>query len=100
MTGDLLDEMWGWFSGEGGASRRGQVDPGGGYGGYAVSLSVPPGEERVLSLVFAWRLPHRVHAGEDIGNGYASKFETSRQVAEYAFEMRRGILDGMTEWHR
>lgn len=100
MTGGRLDDMWQWFSGEGVSSRRGQVDPGAGYGGYAVSLSVPPGEERVLSLVFAWRLPHRMHAGEDIGNGYASKFETSRQVAEYAFEMRNGILEGVAEWHR
>lgn len=99
-TGDTLHDVWAWFSEEGGAYERGKVEPGGGYGGYAVSMSVPPGEERVLSLVFAWRLPHRVHAGEDIGNRYASAFESSRQVAEYSVERRRGILDGVVEWHR
>jgi non-lysosomal glucosylceramidase len=52
-----------------------------GYGAAAVSLTLPPGANATLSLVFAWSFPHRDHAGEDIGNFYSTLWGDSGEVA-------------------
>jgi len=63
----------------GGALFRGVA--GVGYGAAAVSITIPPGANATLSLVFAWHFPHRDHAGEDIGNFYSTLWPDSSAVA-------------------
>ena len=52
-----------------------------GYGAASVSLTLPPGANATLSLVFSWYFPHRDHAGEDIGNFYSTQWGDSGEVA-------------------
>jgi hypothetical protein len=52
-----------------------------GYGAAAVSVTVPPFANATLSIVFAWHFPARDHAGEDIGNFYATLWQDSAVVA-------------------
>ena len=52
-----------------------------GHGAAAVSLSVAPGANATLSIVFAWYFAHRDHDVEDIGQFYSTIFEDSADVA-------------------
>ena len=53
-----------------------------GHGAAAVTVTIPPGANTTLSVVLAWSFPHRDHAGEDIGNFYATLFDDSAATAK------------------
>jgi len=79
--------LWRSFAATGGFAPGGGVSAGSfagaavGHGAAAVSLTVPPRANATLSIVLAWHFPHRDHAGEDIGNFYATLFADSADVA-------------------
>lgn len=53
-----------------------------GYGAASVSLTLPPGTNATLSLIFAWHFPHKDYDVEDIGNFYSTLWGDSGEVAQ------------------
>lgn len=80
--------LWSSFAQTGGFTPGGGVSAGSfagvavGHGAASVTLTVPPQSNATLSIIFAWHFPHRDHAGEDIGNAYATLFSDSSDVAQ------------------
>jgi non-lysosomal glucosylceramidase len=79
--------LWRAFAATGGFAPGGGVSAGSfagaavGHGAASATLTVPPRSNATLSIVLAWHFPHRDHAGEDIGNFYATLFSDSADVA-------------------
>jgi hypothetical protein len=80
--------LWGAFAATGGFGNGSSGVHGGafagapvGYGAAAVTVTLPPGANATLSIVFSWFYAHRDHAGEDIGNFYSTLWGDSGEVA-------------------
>jgi hypothetical protein len=50
-------------------------------GAAAATVTVPPGGNATVSVVWSWYFPHRDHAGEDIGNFYSTLWSSSVDAA-------------------
>lgn len=79
--------LWRSFAATGALAGGGGVTAGAfagaavGFGAATVSVTVPPGGNATLSIVFAWSFPNRDHAGENIGNFYSTLWEDSAATA-------------------
>ena len=77
-----LGAIWSDFAADG---RLSGLPAGGpvmaGHGAIAASTVLQPDETRALTLVFSWYLPHRLYVGQDLGNQYATRYNSSVEVA-------------------
>jgi len=70
------------------------------YGALAGTVTLAPGETRLVTFALAWHFPHRPHSGEVVGNHYANLYANAGDVAAKALGRLAGTLDGVHEWQR
>lgn len=97
MVARTLEDLWDVFEARGSFEQQpalGLFD----HGALSTRFFIEPGASRVVSLVLAWRFPHRYVAGERAGNAYAVRYRTVSDVAAGAFRRLPATWNTMRAW--
>ncbi|MBK7405183.1 MAG: twin-arginine translocation signal domain-containing protein [Phycisphaerales bacterium] len=69
------------------------------------TLTIPPGEAREVTLVYAWHMPNLSRARgsteprDRVGHQYSQRFDSAAAVATYVAKDLTRLADGTTAWH-
>ena len=69
------------------------------HGAIAASTLLQPGETRTITLVFSWYLPYHLYVGQELGNEYAQRFQSSEEVARQVANNLTDIVAGGAQWN-
>ena len=98
-TADSLEQadgVWPAFAATGRLS--GSTPRAAGHGAIAATAVLAPGEERSVTIVFAWHVPQRLYVGQEVGNAYAGPFADALAVARAAAAIVPDVVDAGAAW--
>ena len=94
-----IKRIWDDFESSGSLPDTFSSEPQTHCGSVCTSTSIAPGETRRLLFLLTWYCPIYVVDGKDMGNGYATEYESALHVAQYGLKHSRSLLRAVTSWH-
>jgi uncharacterized protein (DUF608 family) len=102
MTADTLRGIWAQFVAGSSAETENQapISPTAVHGAVSNSITVPPGGNRSVTIVFAWHFATRYMTGEPIGNYYATHLHKDAAAAATGLAARLPqVVETIHGWH-
>jgi hypothetical protein len=101
MTANTLPEIWSQFTATDGVEDRlNPVSPTAVHGAVSNSITVPPGGNRSVTIVFAWHFATRYMSGQSIGNFYATHVHKDAAAAASGLATRLPkVVETIRGWH-
>jgi non-lysosomal glucosylceramidase len=103
MTSDTLRGIWSQFAAASGGEIENQmpISPTAVHGAVSNSITVPPGGNRSVTIVFGWHFATRYMTGEPIGNYYATHLHNDAASAAAGLAARLPqVVETIHGWHK
>ena len=101
MTATTLRGIWSQFTAAAGdAESQVAISPTAVHGAVSNRITVPPGGNGSVTIVFAWHFPTRYMSGEQIGNYYAAHLHRDAASAAFGLAARLPeVVETIHGWH-
>ena len=94
-----IKRIWDAFETLGSLPGTVSSDPHAHCGSVCTSTSLAPGETQRMVFLFTWYCPNYVVEGYNMGNRYASEYNSALHVAEYGLKHSRYFIRAVASWH-